>query len=809
MYPMVRCLSLLRSTVIVIVLCAAAAIVSPAQTLTTLINFNQTNGSIPAGPLLQGADGNFYGTTSGDGANGKGTFFKFTPGSPIATLYSFCSLESCTDGSSPSGPLVQGSDGNFYGTTEAGGNRFDGGTVFKITPSGTLTTLYTFCSQAKCADGKQPLGLVQSTTGILYGVTGLGGKDCFKYEGFEVCGTGGWGTVFRITTAGSFGSLYEFCSLRSCADGGQPLGTLTLGSDANFYGTTSTFGPGDNLAGTVFKITPGGRLIPLTGFCTQANCADGRTPNGVVQGVDGNFYGTTLKGGTTTSGCGTNGCGVAFKMTPSGTRTTLYTFCSQANCTDGAYPNRTTLVPASDGNYYGTTAQGGTGNCPMMGTVGGCGILFQLTPTGSVNILHNFDNSDGNLRMGASLMQAVDGTFYGTTTIGGSANLGTLFNFSMGFVVSPVQFVPVTPCRLVDTRQTGTPIQGGTWQSFTVPQLGSCNIPATAAAYSLNVTVVPRGVLSYVTIWPAGKTLPLVSTMNSFDGRVKANAAIVPAGSAGAVSVFASDTTDLVLDINGYFTGPGSQTLAFYPLAPCRVIDTRNDNGDLGGPSLGGGQTRNFPVTESSCLQGISNAQAYSFNFTAVPTRQNPNQPLGYLTVWPQGGSQPTVSTLNNPTATVVANAAIVPAGTAGGISVFASNNTDFLVDINGYFAAPGTGGLSFYPVAPCRVLDTRYVGSGNPISGLYPVSVATSVCAPPSSAQAYVLNATVVPPGALGYLTLWPDGQNQPTVSTLNALDGLVTSNMAIVPTTNGSIDAYASNLTQLVLDISSYFAP
>ncbi len=155
-----------------------------------------------------------------------------------------------------------------------------------------------------------------------------------------------------------------------------------------------------------------------------------------------------------------------------------------------------------------------------------------------------------------------------------------------------------------------------------------------------------------------------------------------------------------------------------------------------------------------------------------------------------------------------MANAAIVPAGTDGAIAVYPNNNTDLIVDINGYFAAPGSGGLSLYTLTPCRVLDTRD-NNGQPFQGERTVNVVDSACGPPSTAQAFVFNATVVPPGHLGYLTLWPDGEDQPVVSTLNATDGAITSNMAIVPTNNGSIDAYASALTQLILDISSYFAP
>jgi YVTN family beta-propeller protein len=374
---------------------------------------------------------------------------------------------------------------------------------------------------------------------------------------------------------------------------------------------------------------------------------------------------------------------------------------------------------------------------------------------------------------------------------------------------APLQFVAVTPCRVVDTRNAngefgGPPIQGQTSRSFPIPQ-GSCNIPATAAGYSLNITLVPiqNAPVGYLTIWPTGEDQPLVSTMNSLDGRIKANAAIVPAGYHGATSVYVTNTTNVVLDIDGYFAPTSGSTLAFYPLTPCRVLDTRNPNGPLGGPFLASGQERDFPVLSSNCnIPG--SAQAYSMNFTVVPYN---GEPLGYLTVWPQGTQRPVVSTLNNLTATIVANAAVVPAGTGGGIAAYPSGNTQLVADIDGYFAAPGPGGLSLYTEAPCRVLDTRK-GDGA-FSGELTVNVVGSACTPPSTAQAYVFNATVVPQGSLGYLTLWPDGEGQPVVSTLNAIDGAIASNMAIVPNLDGKTDAYASGITQLILDIFSYFAP
>ena len=382
-----------------------------------------------------------------------------------------------------------------------------------------------------------------------------------------------------------------------------------------------------------------------------------------------------------------------------------------------------------------------------------------------------------------------------------------------GVPPNALQFVPVTPCRLVDTRPDrggNGPIPGGTSESFPIPQLGGCNIPDTATAYSLNVSAVPATVLGFLTIWPTGEAQPIVATLDSLDGRIKANAAVVPAGYQGAVSVYVTQTTNIILDINGYFEPVSGSTLAFYPLPPCRVADTRSSSypEGLGAPFLPGLQQRDFPILNATSCNIPSNAAAYSLNFSVVP-----HGPLGYLTVWPTGQSRPLVSTLTDIPGTVIANAAIVPAGSGGDVAVFPSNDTDVIIDINGYFAPAGPGGLSLYPMAPCRVIDTRHRGSGQPFSGNLtpPVDVVDSVCGPPAAAQAYVFNATVVPTGALYYLTLWPDLQSKPLVSTLNAFDGTITNNMAIVPSSNGKVDAYASGpgLTQLVLDISSYFAP
>ncbi|MEO8131936.1 MAG: PQQ-dependent sugar dehydrogenase, partial [Bryobacteraceae bacterium] len=328
--------------------------------------------------------------------------------------------------------------------------------------------------------------------------------------------------------------------------------------------------------------------------------------------------------------------------------------------------------------------------------------------TGFIRVFDPSTNTSSSFATGISspvdLKTGPDGALYYL-----SRGSGMVFRVvSTATAVTGLRFVPVRPCRVLDTRlgpgEFGGPsVAASATRSVTVPGSG-CSIPATAAAYSMNVTVVPVRVLSFLTLWPTGQVKPFVSTLNSLDGRIKANAAIVPAGSNGAISIFVTDTTDVVLDINGYFEpAVGAGKLAFYPLPPCRLADTRNPPGAFGGPALSAAQSRSFTVPNGPCGIPIE-AQAYSLNMTAVPSG-----PLAYLTTWPTGQTQPFVSTLNALTGSVTANAAIVPAGSSGAVSVYATDPTHLVIDINGYFAPPGLPGESFfYPVNPCRLVDTR-----------------------------------------------------------------------------------------------------
>ena len=366
-----------------------------AQTVSETIQYpfcSQTNcadGAKPEAGLIKGSDGSFYGTTMiGGSASNFGTVFKITPSGTLSTLYSFGSQTN--DGAFPAAGLLQGSDGNFYGTTFEGGLP-DEGTVFKITPSGALTTLYSFGTQTN--DGAFPeAALVEGSDGNFYG-TALDG------------GAKNNGTIFRITPSGIFTLLYSFGSQPN--DGANPAGALLQASDGDFYGTTTVGGA--NHIGTVFKMTPAGVLNTLYSFGTQTN--DGNSPNGsLIEGSDGNFYGTTFSGGA-------NGKGTVFNITPSGQLSMLHSFDS-----DGAFPEAG-LIAGSDGKFYGTTNGGGSN---QLGTV------FEVWPIGVVISLYSFGSqtNDGSNPI-SGLLEASDGDFYGTTSRGGANRNGIIFELSI------------------------------------------------------------------------------------------------------------------------------------------------------------------------------------------------------------------------------------------------------------------------------------------------------------------------------------------------------------------------------------------
>lgn len=418
---------------------------------------NCANGSQSGARLVQGANGNFYGIVQNGGPNQEGTIYEVTPTGTFTTLYTFCSLTDCDDGKDPVG-LVQGTDGNFYGMTYEGGVTGDLGTFFKMTPAGALLTLYSFCSQSGCTDGSYPAGIIQGTDSNFYGVTASGGANSE-------------GTVFKITTVGALTTLYSFCAQggSSCTDGEEPSAALVQGTNGYFYGTTA-YG-GANGYGSVFELTPTETLTTLYSFCSQggSNCTDGKVPDGLVLGTDGNLYGLTGAGGA-------NGYGTVFKLTLTGMLTTLYSFCSEggSHCTDGKSPEG--LMQGTDGNFYGVTVGGGV-NWAYYG-----GTAFQITPTGTFTTIYNFcsqggaDCSDGGGPQ-AGLTQGTDGNFYGTTYLGGDTS-GAIYKLSSTVKTNSSTALTVTP----------NPAQLGQTISLTATVSGSNGTPTGTVTFTFNGT---------------------------------------------------------------------------------------------------------------------------------------------------------------------------------------------------------------------------------------------------------------------------------------------------------------------------------
>ncbi len=331
------------------------------------------DGTYPHGGVIQARDGNYYGITHSGGVN-WGTVFKIDPSGQLTTIYRFG--EQPTDlGVLPWGRLVEAKDGNFYGTTWWTLDK-NNGVIYKVSPLGVYTLLHIFRGN----DGTQPVaGLTIGKDGKFYGVASTGGA--------------GWGTVFKMGTNGRFTLLHQFNS----SDGASPTTELVQGNDGNFYGTTDAGGDSSN--GTIFRITPDGVFSLLHSF---TGGTEGSGPDSaLIQARDGDFYGVTNYGGSA-------GRGTIFRVTSGGTLTTLYEFQGA----HGALPSDDPLLQASDGNFYGATTYGGATQH---------GTLYQLTRSGRFTTIYTFNGADGDHPL-TTLIQDSTGQLAGVTYEGGGLN---------------------------------------------------------------------------------------------------------------------------------------------------------------------------------------------------------------------------------------------------------------------------------------------------------------------------------------------------------------------------------------------------
>jgi uncharacterized repeat protein (TIGR03803 family) len=430
-------------TILSFVLLVLASTVSRSQTYTTIAVFNQTNGRAPFANLIQATDGNFYGTTYLGGTSDLGTVFRLTPKGVITTLYSFTGNDG--NGIYPEIGLLQASDGNLYGATSGGGTD-ECGTIFRITLEGVLTTVHQYG-----APGSVNF-LMEASNHHLYGASVLGG------------------TVFEMTLAGDYSTLHTFDG----NDGGEPT-SIIQGTDGNLYGTAES--GGDMGYGTIFKITPDGDFATLLYF----DGTDGSTPAApLLQALDGNFYGTTY------DGTGAALFGTAFKITPAGSLTTLHRFGGA----EGASLH-TALIQATDGNFYSEASSY---------LHRGANTIFQMTPAGALTVLHDFGAGQAE---GNGLIQSTDGNFYGTTNGSDRALYGTAFRLSMGlgpFVKTQTTAGTIgTPVVILGTDLTGASgvSFNGVAASFTVLSASEITaiVPTGATTGTVQVNT-PNGTLN-------------------------------------------------------------------------------------------------------------------------------------------------------------------------------------------------------------------------------------------------------------------------------------------------------------------------
>lgn len=416
--------------------------VTPAGALTTLISFTGTGGSAlgngPDAGLAIGADGALYGVTASGGAGNFGTAFKVTTAGVFTPLVSFAG----GPGGSVPQALARHPDGNFYGVTVAGGaGGF--GTVFRLTSAGALTTLMEFTGTTGLKKGASPVGSLTFNGTTLYGVTKSGGA-------------GNFGTVFSLTTAGTFTLMAEFTGTAGTLPGSGPAGGLLFNTDGALYGTTE-FGGANNF-GTAFMITTAAAFTSIRTFAD----AKGSQPAGaLVRGSDAQLYGTTAAGGIA-------GLGTLYKMTTAGVPTVLTNFTGETGAAPGAVP-RGGVMLGTDGFFYAATSAGGPGNL---------GVIWKGTAAGAFTALTNLslslgwapsgppvvenagallfpmslggDNGGGSLvrlttASGVSVVAALGGTlgsgpagglvqsgadFFGVAASGGASNRGTAFKFT-------------------------------------------------------------------------------------------------------------------------------------------------------------------------------------------------------------------------------------------------------------------------------------------------------------------------------------------------------------------------------------------
>jgi len=660
--------AMIRAVSFVIGLLAVSGVAHAQMRLDVLAAFGPAGLQNPQAPLIQGTDGNFYGTTVSGGTFSAGTVFQLTPAGTLTVLYAFTGG---TDGAGPVAGVIQAADGNFYGTTSQGGAS-NAGTVFQLTPAGALTVLYAFTGGS--TDGATPYArLIQGTDGNFYGTTVSGG-------------TSNAGTVFQLTPAGTLTVLYAFTG---GPDGATPYAGLIQATDGNFYGTT--VGGGTSSAGTVFQLTPAGAVSVLYAFTGGAN---GATPfAGLIQATDGNFYGTTVNGGASSAG-------TVFQLTPAGAVSVLHAFTGGA---DGATPFAG-LIQATDGSFYGTTAYGGASSA---------GTVFQLTPAGAVSVLYAFTGETDGAAPVAGVIQATDGSFYGVTQSGGALGGGTAFRLRSAIPTTITWNPPASieyGTALSATQLDATASVPGTFvympPAGTVLQAGPQTLAATFTPTDTNYAIATGTVTLTVTAaapvitWNPPASIAYGRALSGRELNATANVSGTFAYSPPAGTVFGVGTQTLSVtftptDGTDYTPATSSVTLTVTPVATTTTS--------------GGGNEYPLQFTPGAGYRGlvVAGYQLVANSFGGYTVLGN----CSYYTVQSgsgRGGGYRTITTHHDQTCTwdlygnlltVIPGAPVVPAPLSvnGTQTVYAANaqgvftGSDSALRFGGFVYTPGS----------------------------------------------------------------------------------------------------------------------
>ncbi|MGB8169123.1 MAG: choice-of-anchor tandem repeat GloVer-containing protein, partial [Chthoniobacteraceae bacterium] len=505
---------------------ARVAAAAPAVPIYESLNGFSIPAASPIGELIEGIDGNFYGTTSDGGTGGYGTIFKTTPAGVVTTLVEFTGNGPSNKGATPAAGLLLAKDGDFYGTTAKGGAN-DLGTIFKVTTAGTLTTLVEFTGNGAINKGSLPYaGLTQAADGTFHGTTARGGSA-------------GFGTMFAMSAGGVLTTLVEFTGNAGSYKGAYPYATVIEGIDGSYYGTTSRGGATGN--GTVFRWTAPAVFETLVQFTDNGATAKGASPYApLVQGPDHNFYGTTANGGT-------NNFGTVFQMTPTGVLNTLAMFSGNGATNKGSYPE-SALVIGQDGKFYGTTFSGGTN---------GAGTIFNITTAGTLTTLASFTGKAGDAKGAtpeSALVLATNGSFYGTTFRGGTNDVGTIFKLTTTGATPVLStlfefsrpnagaYFQAGLVRGIDGNFYGTTASNGVYGKGTVFKLTPAGTMTTLVEFTGN--------------GPTNKgTSPYAALIQTNDGNLYGTTA---AGGANDLGTIFKVTTDGVLTTLVELTGNGA-----------------------------------------------------------------------------------------------------------------------------------------------------------------------------------------------------------------------------------------------------------